>query len=286
MRNNNPANDSFGRRILSFLGVVFAAVLVCVSILTLALNRTVLNESFMKKQLREQDVYSDVSDAVKDSFNGLYKDSDYRDDRLDGDVDGLMYIYADPDAVEQELNPVIHQVYEGKAPTYRGENYDAENDGSVEAVIQEKYPHLSSESIRKLISDLLRALKENIELKDLKRIVRKFPGLFKGHLTLPSILSTGGIVILAILLLILIRERLKWIRVYFLISGVLLLAAAVAGWIMLPKDLLLINEAVTGCVYRLLRRLILAVFLTGAIRLAVGFLLHLLLRRRRRAAAV
>lgn len=284
MRKIKNSNDSLLRRLLSFLGVVLAAVLVCVSVLTLALNRTVLNEGFMKKQLHDQGVYADVSDAVKDSFDGLYRDSDYRDDQLDRDVDEVMDSCADPDSVEKELNPVIHQVYEGKAPTYRGENYDAESDDSVHAALQEKYPNMSSESISSLIADILTALKKNIDLKDIGRIVKKFPGLFKGHLTLPSILSTGGVVILAILLLILIRERLKWIRVYFLISGVLLLAAAVAGWILLPKDLLLINEAVTGYVYKLLRRLILAVFLTGALRLGISFLLQLLLRRRRRAA--
>ncbi len=286
MQSGPKKQHSFFRGVLSFFGVLLAAVLICVSIVTVLVSRTILNEKFMSGHLQESGVYEEVADAVKQSFLRLYKDSDYRDERLNEKMGTLADDSILPDTMEQQLSPVIRQTYRGKVPEYNAEKYAADYSDELYAKAQEQVPEMSRDSFNSILSDVISAIKEHVNLKDLGRIVKKYAALFKGQLRVPAILSTAAVLLLLILLLILIKQRLLWFRVYFLISGLIMVVLAALFWFWVPKDLLLINEAITKYVYSLLTWLTGTVVLSGLLHVLIGLLLHLLLRRRKKRAAL
>lgn len=92
---------------------------------------------------------------------------------------------------------------------------------------------------------------------------------------------------LLVLILILARDKLKWLRLPFLFSGILMILFSILCLVLLPKDLVLLNAAITGFVYSILRWVILLFFLYGLQNLLISLALRLIRRaRRQRAEAV
>lgn len=272
------------RHTLALAAAVIAAVLMCLSIVTLTLSKTVLDVDFMKTQLRENDVYTGVADAVKDSFRGIYRRSGYRSDRLDGLVDGLLDAVIRPAPLQQEMEPILDQVYSGEIPEVSGKYFAADYSDSIYGYISKKAPDTDKSSIDRIVSDVGSAIRENVDLSAVGKAIRDGAAVIALCVGAVYLTCAAVAAVLLVLILILARDKLRWLRLPFLFSGILMVLFSILCLVLLPKDLVLLNAAITGFVYSILRWVILLFFLYGVQNLLISLALRLIRRARRQKA--
>jgi hypothetical protein len=270
------------RVLLVLLLALTASLLMCVTVVTLTLQNTVFNADYMKQELRERQVYSALVDLAKDSVRASYQGSAYRSTDLDPLVDRLLDAALDAETIRLEMEDVLDQIYSGQQISLNGEYFLEYYSQKIHTALNTLgMKSVQKEQVSWLIRAVADAAREHVDISEYTNKISEAVSLV---MISPVLLYLAALVLIAVsflLILLLSRDRLKALALPFLISGCLMPLASLFLF-RCASGLQVVNEPITIFLQSVIARCLLYFLYYAAINLAVGLLLLLVRRIRRK----
>lgn len=207
------------------IGIFFISLLVFLYVLMNSAFSIIKDGDYIKNELKENNIYKSVNDAIKDSVREKFDDfKDYVPD-----VNELIDKTITQDIIETEINDMLDRFYDDKLVKIDFDELLKKYKTSLEKYLEENNIEMTDEikeDINKLMTDVSINNIENEEL-DENPAFRVYA--FRGALDIASVTMIFIVVVIIVLAITLSKNKLNSVYISSFISGGLLLQTYVTG---------------------------------------------------------
>lgn len=271
---------------MAILLVQVISVLMCVIVPWISVNATVLNGSYMKRELRENNVYAGLTETVKKSAREAYFSGEYRNMVVDQIIDPLLDEVVRPEPLRKELEQILDLLYAGKPIQTFGGYFVEDYNQSIRSFAADTGLNVSGETLDRLANTVSEAVVKNVdvsrETEDIAKDIREVWDMLK----IGNIVADVALVVLLILLILFAKDKLGTLSIPLLLSGGLMLGLTAVLYAVVPKDYQVLNQPLTDFLHSVINGVLRWMLICSLLYLALGVVLRVIRRvRKKRAAA-
>lgn len=196
---------------IKFIDSILIALLAFVVCLSFVFKETIMQKEYMKKQLASSEIYTSLTQEIKDGILNTYRNSSSYNAVLSAYLEPLVDVAVKQKTVQKEVEAMVDDLYAGKEMTIKGTYFTEDYNNAIENYIKKNnLTFINMDMISPFISEAVQIAIKHVDMtKYTNRIAQQFK-LLKDRIQLIFMASSVSLAILIIISMIVVKRKIRF----------------------------------------------------------------------------